>query len=76
VFQNNLWVLAAWHSSIVSTALGFLPGKEVKKAGVGNLGLQDRKSTTLWLEAVRSCVRRAPRLEVGTDVHLRVRWRP
>jgi hypothetical protein len=24
-------------------ALGFLPGKEVKDAKVGNLGLQDRK---------------------------------
>ena len=29
------------------TALGFMPGKEVKKAGVGNLGLQDRKSLIL-----------------------------
>jgi len=26
------------------SGLGFLPGREVKAAGVGNLGLQDRKS--------------------------------
>lgn len=63
-------------SSFDPTALGFLPGKEVKQAGVGNLGLQDRESTALWLGPVRLCVRRTPRLEVGTDVHLRVRWRP
>jgi hypothetical protein len=63
-------------SSFAPTAFGFLPGKEVKEAGVGNLGLQDRESTILRLEAVRSCVRRAPRFEVGTDVRLRVRWRP
>lgn len=25
-------------------AFGFLPGREVKDAGVGNLGLQDRES--------------------------------
>lgn len=29
-------------SSKYGTAFGFLPGKEVKDAGVGNLGLHDR----------------------------------
>lgn len=29
------------HSNV--PAFGFLPGKEVKEAGVGNLGLQDRE---------------------------------
>ena len=47
--------LCRWGSSFVLTALGFLPGKEVKEAGVGNLGLQDRESTILWLESIRSC---------------------
>ena len=28
---------------------GFMPGKEIKAAGVGNLGLQDRKYILLWL---------------------------
>jgi len=27
----------------ITSAFGFLPGKEVKEAGVGNLGLQDRR---------------------------------
>jgi hypothetical protein len=76
VFQIGLWVLAALVSSVLPTALGFLPGKEVKKAGVGNLGLQDRKPTIIWFQDVHSCVCRASRLELGTDVHHRVRWRP
>lgn len=31
----------------VCAAFGFLGGKEIKEAGVGNLGLQDRKFTYL-----------------------------
>lgn len=33
-------------------AFGFLGGKEVKAAGVGNLGLHDRKPRTPDLESV------------------------
>lgn len=32
---------------ILFVAFGFLGGKEVKEAGVGNLGLQDRTSSRL-----------------------------
>lgn len=32
------------------SALGFLPGKEVKKAGVGNLGLQDQRLALNWVQ--------------------------
>jgi hypothetical protein len=34
----------------VVPALGFLPGKEVKDAEVGNLGLQDRKSAAFFFD--------------------------
>lgn len=54
MFPNDLWGLVSSGSSFVPTAFGFLPGKEVKEAGVGNLGLQDRELTILWLETVRS----------------------
>jgi hypothetical protein len=39
----------------VLSALGFLPGKEVKAEKVGNLGLQDRGCTTLFLDVFDSC---------------------
>ncbi|KAI0296557.1 carotenoid ester lipase precursor [Multifurca ochricompacta] len=32
------------------SALGFLPGKEVKKAKVGNLGLQDQRLALKWVQ--------------------------
>jgi hypothetical protein len=32
----------------LSVAFGFLPGKEVKEAKIGNLGLQDREFTYYW----------------------------
>ncbi|KAJ8519352.1 hypothetical protein ONZ45_g3706 [Pleurotus djamor] len=31
-------------------ALGFLPGKEVKDAGVGNLGLHDQRQALRWIQ--------------------------
>ena len=34
------------------TGFGFMPGKEVKAAGVGNLGLQDRKYPSPLLSQV------------------------
>ena len=35
-------------SGICFAALGFLPGKEVKNAKIGNLGLQDREFQVGW----------------------------
>lgn len=32
------------------SALGFMPGKEVKAAGVGNLGLQDQRLALKWVQ--------------------------
>ncbi|CAL1698298.1 unnamed protein product [Somion occarium] len=32
------------------SAFGFLPGKEVKAAGVGNLGLQDQRQAFRWIQ--------------------------
>ncbi|KAI0259424.1 carotenoid ester lipase precursor [Gloeopeniophorella convolvens] len=32
------------------SALGFLPGKEVKAAGIGNLGLQDQRLALQWIQ--------------------------
>ena len=31
------------------SALGFLASEEVKAAGVGNIGLQDRRSLSVWI---------------------------
>lgn len=38
------FLLSRTFSGICLAALGFLPGKEVKNAKIGNLGLQDRES--------------------------------
>ncbi|EIM86930.1 alpha/beta-hydrolase [Stereum hirsutum FP-91666 SS1] len=32
------------------SAFGFLPGKEVKEAGIGNLGLQDQRLALRWVQ--------------------------
>jgi hypothetical protein len=67
------------HSHLVFLAWGFLPGKEVKAAGVGNLGLWDRAyyfrqgsvpmpHTLLFSRTCRS--------QVGEQIYLRLRWRP
>lgn len=32
------------------SAFGFLPGKEVKAAGIGNLGLQDQRQALRWIQ--------------------------
>lgn len=37
------WSLGLTAQRFNLAAFGFLPGKEVKEAGIGNLGLQDRE---------------------------------
>jgi hypothetical protein len=54
--RTSLWVFVALCSSIVPKYFGSLPGKEVKKAGIGrgNLGLQDRnQSIRQWTSGLR-----------------------
>ena len=48
------------------TAYGFLGGKEVKAAGIGNLGLQDReyRAASLW----------GPKAHVGDIEREALRW--
>ncbi|KAI0314399.1 carotenoid ester lipase precursor [Amylostereum chailletii] len=36
--------------SLSSLALGFLDGKEVREAGIGNLGLQDQRLALRWIQ--------------------------
>ena len=43
--QPVIWVAMNYRLN----AFGFLGGKEVKEAGVGNIGLQDRKYTSISL---------------------------
>lgn len=43
--NGRIFMLYASHLLISITVFGFLGGKEVKEAGVGNLGLHDREST-------------------------------
>ena len=56
------------------TAFGFLPGKEVKDAKVGNLGIQDRKFFYSDSEQTYTPASRTPCLEMDTDIYQRVRW--
>ena len=55
------------------SGLGFLASKEVKAAGVGNLGLQDRESLVLpvlrTLRSYYSGAKRATGFEVDSEVH-------
>ena len=46
---ENGWYFLSSHLLNRVTGFGFLPGKEIKAAGVGNLGLQDREYISLWL---------------------------
>ena len=46
---ENGWYFLLPHLLNRVTGFGFLPGKEIKAAGVGNLGLQDREYISLWL---------------------------
>ena len=57
-------------------AFGFLPGKEVKDAKIGNLGLQDRESKLVYFRCSANPVelKRAPRFEMGTTIYLSLRW--
>lgn len=64
------------HSNV--PAFGFLPGKEVKEAGVGNLGLHDREYRFYQEEAHLTKFwrydHREARLAMGSKVH-RGLWR-
>ena len=60
-------------------ALGFLGGEEIKRAGVGNLGLQDREYRPGELRAIVQILyyayaHRACRSPLGAQVHLFVWW--
>ena len=67
-------------TNIYALAFGFLGGSEVQKAGVGNLGLQDREVSMFWRPMVSKtetmCHHRTRGTEMGPEAHLRVRGRP
>lgn len=59
--------------NIALTAFGFLPGKEVKKGKIGNLGLDDRKLIALRFEPFVHASSRTRRFEMGAEIHLNLR---
>ena len=56
------------------SGFGFLAGKEVKAAGVGNLGLQDREYVSLHSQSISMNYDREACTSVGSEVHLSIRW--
>jgi hypothetical protein len=56
------------------SGFGFLAGKEVKAAGVGNLGLQDREYVSLRSQSLSVKFDREACASVGSEVHLSIWW--
>jgi hypothetical protein len=68
-------MLLCTFSRICLAAFGFLPGKEVKNAKIGNLGLQDREFKLANLRTGRDThpLERTSRLEMGPKIYLSIR---